>query len=278
MKGDRLVTQEESYKHLYDEYANRKGQGFSRSRFEPVNAVGFRNYIRQRACFKQLQLKPTDKFLDIGCASGLQVKKAAKLCEMATGVDIADEFIRTAKIESATQSVKNTRFIQADSKNLPLENESFTKILMAEILDHVIDPKIDLTEAFRVAQNGAHLILTVPYKNHNGSIWGRIKQIAGSRFSPLPEFSVDAWMNHGDMHVREFDCDSLTDLVEETGWKVNSLRVICHVDFPQMPRIMAKLNRFMPIRNAFIAAETILDMSPGMNRLGEVLVLTAKKP
>ena len=272
------MTQEDSYKHLYDEYADRKGQGFSQSRFEPVSAVGFRNYIRQRACFKQLQLRSTDKFLDIGCASGLQVIHGAKLCEMAIGIDIANEFIRIATIESAAQDMKNTRFIQADSKKIPLENESFTKILMAEILDHVIDPKKDLAEAFRVAQNGALLILTVPYKNHNGSLWGRIKQITGGRFSPLPSFSVEAWLNHGDMHLREFDCDSLTNLVEEIGWQVNSLRVICHVDFPQMPRIMAKFNRFMPIRNAFIAAETLLDSIPGMNRLGEVLVLTATKP
>ncbi len=92
------------------------------------------------------------KILDFGCASGnycLELNRRGFDC---TGVDINEEYIKTAISRGV-----NALFIK---DSLPFADKSFDTVILFEILEHVKCPLEILKEAKRVARK--NVLLTVP--------------------------------------------------------------------------------------------------------------------
>ncbi len=53
--------------------------------------------------------------------------------------------------------------IEAGAEKIPVPNESFDIALMGELLEHVPDPKLVLSEAYRVIRPGGKIIATTPF-------------------------------------------------------------------------------------------------------------------
>lgn len=54
-------------------------------------------------------------------------------------------------------------FVEADAMNLPFESATMDTVLLTQVLEHVIDPKKALEEAWRVLREDGVLILSVPF-------------------------------------------------------------------------------------------------------------------
>jgi ubiquinone/menaquinone biosynthesis C-methylase UbiE len=103
--------------------------------------------------------------LDIGCGSGLGpvlwcgiqgVKKVV-------GIDLSKESITAAT--SRLQKIKanvDIKFAVGFAEELQFEDESFDTVVMGEVLEHVHDDKLALSEAHRVLRPGGVLIVSVP--------------------------------------------------------------------------------------------------------------------
>lgn len=92
------------------------------------------------------------KMLDFGCGS----KPYKKLVEVEEyiGVDIEESgnHHRDAEID-----------VYYDGKTIPFDDGHFDSVFSSEVLEHVFEPDLILSEINRVCKKGGHLLLTVPF-------------------------------------------------------------------------------------------------------------------
>ncbi len=85
---------------------------------------------------KEVEIKPGDKALDVGCGSGALAISLAKRCKDATvigldrwGAEYASFSKTLCETNSALEGATNTEFMQGDATKLPFENESFDAVV-----------------------------------------------------------------------------------------------------------------------------------------------------
>ena len=97
--------------------------------------------------------------VDLGCSSGylLDELRIAHPAATLVGIDlVASGLLRAHAV------VPSARLIQADVCDLPLVNESFDAAVSANLLEHVPDDRLALSEIFRILKPGARAVLVVP--------------------------------------------------------------------------------------------------------------------
>src|SRR3989338_10716342 len=100
---------------------------------------------RARKVLQELQLKDNDKILDLGCGNGYYSYLLSKipLNLKITGIDSHLNAIEDAKRDVGE---KNAKFIIGNAEKLPFPENSFDKIVMSEIIEHVRDDIMVLKE------------------------------------------------------------------------------------------------------------------------------------
>ena len=92
------------------------------------------------------------KLLDFGC--GRKPFENLFTVEKYIGVDL----------ENTGHDHKNSKVdVFYDGRHLPFENETFDSLFCGEVLEHVFDPDIILSEINRVLKPGALTLITVPF-------------------------------------------------------------------------------------------------------------------
>jgi len=125
--------------------------------------------------------------LDIGCQYGAYSIWLAKQGHNVCAVDLSLAYLREAqyRIDTEAEEIRGrVRLFQSWAENLPFEKDSFDTVLLAEILEHVIEPAEAMAEALRVLKPGGVFYLS------------------------MPGYSDDTLE-----HVRKFDEPAITDLL-----------------------------------------------------------------
>ena len=104
-----------------------------------------------------LRPKEGAKFLDVGCGTGLAVSIAAEHGCIATGTDISQQAIETAK-----RRFPHLEFIEANGEDLPFDSNSFDYVTALGSLEHYLNPEIGLSEILRVAKPDAKICIVLP--------------------------------------------------------------------------------------------------------------------
>lgn len=121
----------------------------------------------QKKALLELEIKPGNHFLDVGCGTGWAVNFISgkmKYQGYFTGIDSSEGMIKKAK--QTLNGNKNVNFIKASSDNLPLANESHHYIICTNSFHHYQNPGKVLNEMYRVLKpGGALLILDVTRDN-----------------------------------------------------------------------------------------------------------------
>lgn len=122
----------------------------------PLEALD--NYIqRKRIDWILSCCKDNELILDIGCLSPfMEIQKNA------IGVEIS--LPRIKKIKSY---FSNIEIINGLGEHLPFRDKTFEKIILAEILEHVLDPDVLMEEVVRVLKGNGQIIVTVPKHEEN---------------------------------------------------------------------------------------------------------------
>ena len=99
-----------------------------------------------------------DKILDIGCGRGEIVKECTGKGAYAVGIDYSQDAVKIAKQNG------NRYIFRAGATHLPFANETFNKILLMEVIEHLDAGDINscLQEIKRVLKKGGYLIVTTP--------------------------------------------------------------------------------------------------------------------
>ena len=105
-------------------------------------------------------IKEGQKILDAGCGIGGPARMLADVFECnVTGVDLTEEFIRTATLLSELVSLNDlTEFIAADATQLPFANETFDVVWTQHAQMNIRDKNQLYSELFRVLKKEGKFI------------------------------------------------------------------------------------------------------------------------
>jgi 2-polyprenyl-6-hydroxyphenyl methylase/3-demethylubiquinone-9 3-methyltransferase len=143
-------------------------------------------------------VRPEDRALDLGAGAGEFTAELSQAAGTAVGVEVAEAALRRAR---ASYPGLDFRLAPIDGP-LPLQDESFDLVWASEVIEHVADTALWLSEVRRVLAPGGRLLLSTP--SH-----GRLRVVLGGieRFSePL-----------GD-HLHLYTRRSLQTLLGEFGF------------------------------------------------------------
>lgn len=165
--------------------------------YEEVGRIDFYNKLLKLPFFNG-----SGKIFDVGCGMG------GVFCAFPPGNKLTKfgiDFSHVA-IEKVKSRIPDGTFVVGDVHNLPFENDFFQRVICIETLEHVDNPSVVVAEMFRVLQNNGKLLITVPEKDFD-----------------LP---AEDWPGGISVHINKFRVESLSAMVCENGFGIDSAEII----------------------------------------------------
>lgn len=177
---------------------------------------------RARKVIEGLNLKNGDKILDVGCGNGyyLSLLNRLGLNIDLTGVDNDELALKDAAKFIGDKEVK---LILVDAAKLPFSNNSFDKIVMSEVIEHVVDEETVLKEINRVLKKGGILTLTTCNIDYP-FFWDPISWILQHLFGT--HIKSGFWAGIWNQHTRMYKKEKVESLLKQAGFKVESLETL----------------------------------------------------
>ncbi|MCX6136428.1 MAG: class I SAM-dependent methyltransferase, partial [Ignavibacteriales bacterium] len=93
--------------------------------------------------------------LDVGCNIGTMTLEIAKqTSNVVVGVDIDPNCVRQAEERANRHKIANCKFLFGDGTSLPFSDGSFEQVLLADVLEHVVEDHKVIEECYRVLKPG----------------------------------------------------------------------------------------------------------------------------
>jgi ubiquinone/menaquinone biosynthesis C-methylase UbiE len=154
---------------------------------------------------KILENNLSKKILDVGCHGGKLTSEIQKKLPKAQidGIDISKQAISFAK-----QKYKKIHFKVGRAEKLPYKANSFNLVTCFEVLEHVPNPEIVISEISRVLKKRGQTIILVPSENLLFQmIWYFWTHLGPGR----------VWHH---THVQKFDKQKLDELLQAKGFRI----------------------------------------------------------
>lgn len=158
--------------------------------------------------------------LEIGCGTGYVLSGIGKALPQLT---LYGSELFTVGLGFAAQRLSRAEFFQMDARKLPFENE-FDIIGAFDVLEHIKEDTIVLTEMYRAVHQGGGIILSVP---QHPWLWSQADDYAH--------------------HVRRYRAPELKAKVENTGFKVIRMTSFVSLLLPLM--LLSRLQQRLPNLN-----------------------------
>ncbi|MFH1537449.1 MAG: class I SAM-dependent methyltransferase [bacterium] len=154
------------------------------------------------------------EILDIGCGTGHISVELVTRGFSVTGVDLMHAALRRA-------SSKGLAAVAADAQALPFGDDCFDAVLALDVIEHLFNPYLLMSEVRRVMKDDGIFILQVP--NHF-DIAQRISTLFGHGIIPhisrnLGNF-LDPWTHP---HIRFPSYKEILEMIEKTGFAVDGI-------------------------------------------------------
>ncbi len=127
--------------------------------YDETNTILYSKYGKKscKNIYDFLKGKEYKKLLDIGCGTGYLISMLSKDYNAEyIGLDLSPEMINQA----IRKNIKNARFIEGRSDELPFEDNSFDIVTCSQSFHHYPETDKPMQEAKRVLKNGGLYILS----------------------------------------------------------------------------------------------------------------------
>src|SRR3989344_3027082 len=155
---------------------------------------------RAKEIIEEINPSEGERILEVGCGDGnyLHLLSSMGFKRLSLiGVDIDENSLKSAKRNLKGRRIK---LLKADVLGkLPFAANTFDKIIMSEVCEHLSDDVKGLTEVKRVLRKGGILVVTVP--NHNYPLlWDPVNWILEHFFNT--HVSSGFWAGLWNQHLR----------------------------------------------------------------------------
>lgn len=120
--------------------------------------------LRAKHILHLLDLQKNNVILDAGCGIGLYSLTLAKRGYTVHGIDTDEEKINRAKnlAHSLNIDIDTVSFDAANLCQLPIKAERYDRIICSDVIEHIKDDDMAVSELARVLKKGGILVLSVP--------------------------------------------------------------------------------------------------------------------
>lgn len=164
-----------------------------------------KHFLTQTPWFASF-LTAKDLVLDLGCGNGQNTLKAAKIVRRVTGVEIDKRLLSQANFFKVQKKAKNVDFRESNLEGkLKFENNTFDKVMLLDVLEHLRSRDQLLTEIRRILKPGGLLLLGVP---NSQTSWKKLQRSVGLSSLADPD------------HKIEFSQNSIEKLLAKHNFKI----------------------------------------------------------
>lgn len=159
--------------------------------------------MRVRAVLQAVQDPVHGSILEVGCGAGNVMEHLRNAKRF--GVDLSFRMVARSR-----ERLKNRiAVLQADGQRLPFASSIFDGILCTEVLEHVENPDLILSEIHRVAKPQARIALSIPNEDLINRIKYWIFRLKINRLLSVGQYQMPEQMDN-EWHLHVFDLKDLT--------------------------------------------------------------------
>jgi len=149
------------------------------------------------------QIDVNDNVLECACGTGMFSLPIAKRCNRLTATDFADKMLRQA--QNKCKDLPNVIFELADITSLNYEDETFDKVVAANVIHLLDNPAAAMSELMRVCKKGGVVIIPtyINESTKSASAAAKFFNILGANFK------------------HEFSAATYQEFFKEMGYDVN---------------------------------------------------------
>ncbi len=176
---------------------------------------------RAKMILLELRVSKGDKILDVGCGDGYYLHL---LSNLAIDFNLTGTDFDRGALESARKNLKGKRIklVYADLMGrLPFPENSFDKMVMSEVTEHLPDDLKGLRKVYRVLKPGGIICLSVPNANYP-FLWDPVNWTLEHLFNTHVRSGF--WAGIWNQHRRLYSPKRITDRVKKAGFKVNRVK------------------------------------------------------
>jgi len=213
----------------------------------PENKKFFDREIKSLGIVKKVIRDKKMNFIDLGCGNGQFIETLLKLCPniSAKGVEFSKAELNEAKKRGIKASFGDF------SIKINEKNESFDFAYAGEVIEHLYDPDLFLSEINRILKKDGYVLITTP----NLLAWyNRIFALLGIQPLFLEPSTKSKLVGAGILakfkkesqpvgHIRIFTIEAMKDLLNMNGFEVKSIRG--GVYDAGLPKSMLSMDRIM---------------------------------
>jgi SAM-dependent methyltransferase len=117
--------------------------------------------------FQKLLLRPGDLVLDAGCGEGRHTFECFRHDCTVLGMDLDHRSLLKARyvleqMRGRRDAVGRFSLLRGNALRFPFPDETFDKVICAEVIEHVQDEHLAMTELARILKTGGQMAVTVP--------------------------------------------------------------------------------------------------------------------
>ncbi len=178
---------------------------------------------RTRKVLRFLNVQENERVIDLGCGAGNMLEMLPTNSER-WGLDLSTFLLNKASQrlgvdweDSSDSPLKESdasvRLVRANLQSIPSsvqESGLFDKALCSEVIEHLPDPHLALSEACKLLRPGATFVISVPDERRIDFLKGLLikARLLNKLFPDLPEKMEDEW------HLHCFDLATLRKTIE----------------------------------------------------------------
>ena len=203
-------------------------------------------------------LRGGGRLLDVGCASGLLLKRARERGWSVTGVELSPQAVAQARALGLDVH-------QGTLEDARLAPDAFDVVFMGDVLEHVPDCRATLTEVARLLAPGGHAVVRGPITTHS------LARRAGLALYSMAGREIE--LHEPPYHLWEFRPGSLAKLASRCGLGVVAIeqsKIPPGRPHGQKTAAQALVMNLLDRVN--------LPLTKAFNVLGDRAVLVARKP